>query len=265
MASASTVLAAIAISLLSMATAANARFRALQWTPAHATFYGDETAAETMGGACGYGNLFAAGYGTDTAALSTTLFQDGYGCGTCYQIRCTGTASCYRGSPVITVTATNLCPPNWALPSDNGGWCNPPRTHFDLSKPAFMKMADWHAGIVPVMYRRVPCVRKGGLRFALQGNPYWLLAYVMNAAGAGDVAEMWVKGGGVGGAGGGGTGWIRMSHNWGAAYQAFAQLGGRALSFKLTSRTTGQTVVATNVAPSSWCLGLTYEARVNFS
>ncbi|XP_062201330.1 putative expansin-A30 [Phragmites australis] len=258
MASPSTAAFALVVSLVSMATSANARFTAMQWTPAHATFYGDETAAETMGGACGYGNLYATGYGTDTAALSTTLFRDGYGCGTCYQMRCTGSPSCYRGSPVITVTATNLCPPNWAQDSNNGGWCNPPRTHFDLSKPAFMKMAYWRAGIVPVMYRRVPCARRGGLRFALQGNAYWLLAYVMNVAGAGDVGEMWVKRGSS-------TGWIRMSHNWGAAYQAFAQLGGQALTFKLTSYTTRQTIVATNVAPTSWCLGLTYQARVNFS
>jgi len=156
------------------------------------------------------------------------------------------------------VTATNLCPPNWAQDSNNGGWCNPPRTHFDLSKPAFMKMAQWRAGIVPVMYRRVPCVRRGGLRFALQGNPYWLLAYVMNVGGAGDVVEMWVKTGAS-------CAWIRMSHNWGAAYQAFAQLGGQALSFKVTSYTTRQTIVSTNVAPANWCLGLTYQARVNFS
>ncbi|RWW82350.1 hypothetical protein BHE74_00009195 [Ensete ventricosum] len=106
------------------------------------------------GGACGYGNLFSTGYDTNTAALSSVLFKDGFGCGSCYQIRCTGASACYRGSPIITVTATNLCPPNWAQPSDNGGWCNPPRVHFDMSKPAFMKIADWHAGIVPVMYRR---------------------------------------------------------------------------------------------------------------
>ncbi|XP_066345365.1 putative expansin-A30 [Miscanthus floridulus] len=251
-------LALVTIALLCAATTANARFTAMQWTPAHATFYGDETAAETMGGACGYGNLYATGYGTDTAALSTTLFKDGHGCGTCYQIRCTGSPWCYSGSPVITVTATNLCPPNWAQDSNNGGWCNPPRTHFDLSKPAFMKMAQWRAGIVPVMYRGVPCVRRGGLRFALQGNPYWLLAYVMNVGGAGDVVAMWVKTGAA-------CAWIRMSHNWGAAYQAFAQLGGQALSFKVTSYTTRQTIVSTNVAPANWCLGLTYQARVNFS
>ncbi|CAN6312092.1 unnamed protein product [Urochloa humidicola] len=255
MASPSTAILALVIALACAAT--NARFTATQWTPAHATFYGDETAAETMGGACGYGNLYATGYGTDTAALSTTLFKDGYGCGTCYQIRCAGSPWCYRGSPSITVTATNLCPPNWAQDSNAGGWCNPPRTHFDLSKPAFMKMAQWRAGIVPVVYRRVPCVRRGGLRFALQGNAYWLLAFVMNVAGAGDVAEVAVRSGG--------GAWVRMSHNWGASYQAFAQLGGRPLSFRVTSYTTRQTVVATDVAPANWCLGLTYQARVNFS
>jgi hypothetical protein len=39
----------LVVSLAGVATTADARFRAMQWTPAHATFYGDETAAETMG------------------------------------------------------------------------------------------------------------------------------------------------------------------------------------------------------------------------
>ncbi|KAM0853802.1 hypothetical protein ACQ4PT_050839 [Festuca glaucescens] len=254
----STAILVLLVSLAAMATTADARFRAMQWTPAHATFYGDETAAETMGGACGYGNLHATGYGTDTAALSTTLFLDGYGCGTCYQLRCVGAPDCYRGSPVITVTATNLCPPNWAQDSNNGGWCNPPRTHFDLAKPAFMKMAAWRAGIVPVMYRRVPCKRQGGIRFAFQGNPHWMLVYVMNVAGAGDVGEMWVKGSA------GGQGWTRMSHNWGVSYQTGGQLAGQGLSFKLTSYTTGQTILVADAAPSTWSIGLTYQARANF-
>ncbi|PON57477.1 Expansin [Parasponia andersonii] len=229
-------------------------YRPSQWAMAHATFYGDESARETLGGACGYGNLFNNGYGTDTAALSTTLFNDGYACGQCYQIKCVQSTRCYGG--FTTVTATNICPPNWSEDSNNGGWCNPPRVHFDMSKPAFMRIAQWKVGIVPVMYRRVPCIRSGGLQFSFQGNGYWLLVYVMNVGGGGDIAQMWVKGSQ--------TDWISMSHNWGASYQAFATLGGQSLSFRVTSYTTKQTITAYNVAPANWRVGLTYKANVNF-
>ena len=103
---------------------------------------------------------------------------------------------------------------------------------------------------------RVTCVRKGGVRLAFQGNGYWLLVYVMNVGGGGDIANMWVKGSK--------TGWISMSHNWGASYQAFATLGGQSLSFKLTSYTSHETIIAYNVAPSNWRAGMTYTANVNF-
>ncbi|XVF52781.1 hypothetical protein PTKIN_Ptkin05aG0046400 [Pterospermum kingtungense] len=232
-------------------------FQPSPWELAHATFYGDDEAISAdMGGACGYNNLLSNGYGTDTAALSTTLFNNGYACGTCYQIQCVQSPWCYAVVPFITVTATNLCPPNWSEDSNNGGWCNPPRVHFDLSKPAFMKMAQYKAGIVPVKYRRVPCVRPGGLRFSFQGNGYWLLVYVMNVGGGGDIANMWVKGSK--------TDWIAMSHNWGASYQAFGTLAGQALSFKITSYTSKETIIARNVAPENWNIGLTYPTDVNF-
>ncbi|KAL1819082.1 hypothetical protein ACET3Z_013951 [Daucus carota] len=97
--------------------------------------------------------------------------------------------------------------------------------------------------------------QKGGLRFSFEGNGYWLLVYVMIVAGGGDISNMWVKGSK--------TGWISMSHNWGASYQAFATLQGQALSFKITSYTSKQTIVAWNVALSNWNAGLTYSTMVN--
>lgn len=81
--------------------------------------------------------------------------------------------------------------------------------------------------------------------------------YVMNVGGGGDIGAMWVKGSK--------TGWIRMSHNWGASYQAFATLGGQSLSFKIISYTTKETIIAWDVAPSNWNVGLTYQASINFA
>ncbi|XP_061366757.1 expansin-A16-like [Gastrolobium bilobum] len=128
------------------------KFSPSQWKEAHATFY--EGNSGTFGGACGYQDVVKEGYGLDTTALSTALFNNGRTCGACFQIKCVNSQWC-KGQSSIYVTATDLCPPNYSIPSDNGGWCNPPRKHFDLAIPSYLKFAEYRGGIVPVIYRRL--------------------------------------------------------------------------------------------------------------
>lgn len=97
-----------------------------------------------------------------TAALSTALFNNGASCGECYRITCDYAADsrwCKKGASVV-ITATNFCPPNFALPSNNGGWCNPPLKHFDMAQPAWEKIGIYRGGIVPVVFQRLVAKRR---------------------------------------------------------------------------------------------------------
>ncbi|KAJ4974170.1 hypothetical protein NE237_007344 [Protea cynaroides] len=227
------------------------RLSADGWEAAHATFYGDMQGGETMEGACGYGDLFQQGYGLETTALSTALFNNGATCGACYNIICDKGSSqwCLDGS--IYVTATNFCPPNYTKP--DGNWCNPPLKHFDLSMPMFLKIGQYKAGIVPVFYKRVPCTKTGGIKFEIKGNPYWILVLVYNVGGVGDVSNVKIKGSNS-------ADWIQMSRNWGQNWQTDVNLVGQSLSFQVTT-SDGKMVQSDNVAPASWQFGQTFEGK----
>jgi len=215
---------------------------AVAWRPARGTFYGNADASGTMGGACGFGNLYATGYGVANTALSTALFKNGLSCGACYEIKCVSSPSCYGGS--VIVTATNFCPPG-----SDGGWCNPPNEHFDLSQPAYARIAKTAAGVVPVQYRRVPCQKQGGIRYTINGNCNFLLVTILNVGRSGVVTAVSIKGDR--------TAFSPMKRIWGVNFQSGLNLCGQGITFKVV--TSDNRVVQSRVCDGSWSFGRTYE------
>ncbi|GAB2219993.1 hypothetical protein Droror1_Dr00007634 [Drosera rotundifolia] len=92
--------------------------------------------------------------------------------------------------------------------------------------PIFLKIAEYQAGIVPVLFRRVSCIKQGGIKFEINGNPYWILVLVYNVGGSGEAIEVKVKGSR--------TGWLQMKRNWGQNWQSGVPLQGQSLSFIVT-------------------------------
>ncbi|KAJ7571154.1 hypothetical protein O6H91_01G152200 [Diphasiastrum complanatum] len=170
--------------------------------------------------ACGYGNLY----------------MQGASCGGCYEIKCRNdTQCCNAGNLSVTITVTNNCSP----PDDDYYLFYD--AHFNMSKPAFSQISSRRAGYVPVLYRRVPCKKQGGIQFTLNGNRQLNLVLVSNVAGEGEVSAMSVKGRQMG--------WISKK-----------PLVGQSLSFKVTT-SDGKQATTYNVVPSNWQFGQTFSGN----
>ncbi|KAG6541863.1 hypothetical protein Mapa_016691 [Marchantia paleacea] len=233
-------------------------YAARTWMDAHATFHRGSDVSDTMGGACGYGNLISRGYGLYTSALSSTLFNNGLTCGACFELRCNAASSmmCHATAGSIRVTATNLCPENLATPIKDGRWCNPSQLQFDVAHSAFQMLAKPMVGVIPIQYRRVPCEKKGGVRFTLNGNSWFNLVLVHNVGGDGNVVAVQLKGSR--------TSWSTMKQSWGQNWELRENLQGQVLSFRIITEF-GKTLVLPDVAEANWRFGQTYESESNFS
>ncbi|PKA60051.1 Expansin-A10 [Apostasia shenzhenica] len=223
-----------------------------EWRSARASYYAATNPRDTVGGACGYGDLGQSGYGLATVGLSSALFEKGQACGGCYEVRCVEELRyCIPGTSIV-LTATNFCAPNFGLPSDAGGLCNPPNAHFVMPIAAFEKIAIWKAGVLAIQYRRIKCIRVGGVRFTIEGRGFFVAVLLSNVAGAGDVTAVKVKGTA--------TGWLPMGRTWGQNWHISADLRGQPLSFELTAGD-GHVLTSYNVAPHDWSFGKTYVGK----
>uniref|UniRef100_N1R2W8 Uncharacterized protein n=1 Tax=Aegilops tauschii TaxID=37682 RepID=N1R2W8_AEGTA len=125
------------------------------WIPATATFYGGADGSDTMGGACGYENLYVAGYGINNVALSTALFNDG-------QVLEAGRRAVHHQR--LQLLRAGARGQHW-------------RERVDQE----------HVG-------ERECWRQGGVRFTINGFNYFELVLMANIGGSGSIKSMSVKG-----------------------------------------------------------------------
>ncbi|KAI3781681.1 hypothetical protein L2E82_11702 [Cichorium intybus] len=233
----------------------NSTFPNKMFSPALATWYGDETGAGS-GGACGWGDdVKDPPLSSMIAAGNANIFLSGKGCGHCFQILCHQPPYC-SGKP-ITVTISDECP----------GACNNVGFHFDLSGFAFGAMANpgqdhnlRQLGQVTVLYRRVPCsYRTTKIAFVVNNkcNSYWFAVAIEYADGDGGFGSVEIAPSGT-------KRFVSMENIWGAVWKIDIDPSFQApFSFRMTSDN-GRTLVANNVIPENFVAGHKYLSQVNF-
>jgi hypothetical protein len=234
---------------------------ATQWLSAGATWYGSPNGAGSDGGACGYGKTVSQSpFSSLITAVGPSLYDLGKECGACFQVKCTQNPAC-SGKPV-RVVITDSCP---------GGICASDSAHFDLSGTALGAMAISgqedklrDAGNLQIQYARVACEYGGtnvAFRVDLGSNSDYFAIVIEYEEGDGDLGGVELMD-----VSNNNEGWRGMTWSWGAVWKLDAGTELHApFSIRLTSRYSGQTIVAKYVIPSGWNPGSTYRSVVNYN
>ncbi|KAG2550594.1 expansin-B2-like [Panicum virgatum] len=228
------------------------------WLPAKATWYGAPNGAgpDDNGGACGFKGTNQYPFMSMTSCGNQPLFRDGQGCGSCYEIKCTGknNPACSGQPRRVMITDMNYYPVA--------------KYHFDLSGTAFGALARpglndklRHAGIIDIQFRRVPCDNRGlTINFHVEqgSNPVYLAVLVEYANKAGTVLQMDLREAGS-------RSWTPMRRSWGSVWRLDSNHPLRA-PFSLRVRgEPRKPLVAYNVIPANWRPNTDYRSYVQFN
>ncbi|KAL9231881.1 hypothetical protein vseg_007044 [Gypsophila vaccaria] len=202
-------------------------------------------------GSCGYGGV----YGSHIAAARQNIYENGQGCGACYQIRCENSAVCSKKGTNIVVTDIHNA-------KDNA-------TDFVLSSRAFRAMALpgkdkllLGLGIVDVEYKRVPCVYRGhNLSIQVEAYskpPNYLAIKILYQGG-----QTRILGAEVIGDDKFNPTWVSMSHNYGAVFDtSSAPKGALEFRFIIASGFDAQYFYTNRIIPAKWAPGVVYNSTV---
>ncbi|XP_062205590.1 expansin-B2-like [Phragmites australis] len=228
------------------------------WLPAKATWYGAPNGAgpNDNGGACGFKHTNQYPFMSMTSCGNEPLFQDGKGCGSCYQIRCVSenNPACSGEAKTVMITDMNYYPVA--------------KYHFDLSGTAFGAMAKpglndklRHAGIIDMQFRRVPCNHRGltvNFHVEVGSNPVYLAVLVEYANKDGTVVQVDLMESNS-------RYWTPMRRSWGSIWRLDSNHPLKApFSLRIRSES-GKTLVANNVIPANWRPDADYRSAVQFT
>lgn len=229
------------------------------WTVGTATYYtGIDDLSGGYSGNCGYGDLSRslggianATYGPFFAAGSKLLYNDGAGCGACYEVQCIGSPACKKAS--LAVTITDYCPEQ-----GNEQWCGADKHHFDLSGRAFEELVTTMAvGHFTLQWRRVSCVRTGPPVVQIEGNPFWQSIRVMNLGGGGTYDSLLVRPASAAGDPPAEVAFLPLVRDWGTSFVHNGQLEGP-LSLKLVTKDPVTQTSLVDCVPKDWVSGSSY-------